>query len=94
MFKLAEPLIPNVSHFEVFSSKEDLLKLLKAYRGILNKNMIDYLTSLINLEFSVVRDYISETDRKALADLEVYKKIAIYNIFKRKVSKNDNKKNL
>ena len=83
MFKLAEPLIPNVSHFEVFSSKEDLLKLLKAYRGILNKTMIDYLTSLINLEFSVVRDYISDTDRKALADLEVYKKIAIYNIFKR-----------
>lgn len=45
--------------------------------------MIDYLNSLIELEFSVVRDYIKNTDRIALAELEIYRKIAIYNICNR-----------
>lgn len=64
-------------------TREELLELLKGYRGILTQNMQDYLNSLIELEFSVMREYISDSDRKALAELEVYKKIAIYNIYNR-----------
>lgn len=64
-------------------TKEELLELLKGYIGILTKPMLNYLNSLIELEFSVIREYISASDRKALAELEVYKKIAIYNIYNR-----------
>lgn len=41
------------------------------------------MNSLIELEFSVIRECISDSDRKVLAELEVYKKIAIYNIYNR-----------
>ena len=64
-------------------TRQELLELLKAYRGILTESMLNYLNSLIELEFSVIREYISSSDRKALAELEVYKKIAIYNIYNR-----------
>ncbi len=64
-------------------TKEELLELLKGYVGILTEPMLNYLNSLIELEFSVIREYISDSDRKALAGLEVYKKIAIYNIYNR-----------
>ena len=64
-------------------TKEELLELLKEYRGILSNPMQDYLNSLIELEFSVIRDYIKDTDREVLAELEVYKKVAIYNIYNR-----------
>lgn len=80
MFEVARPLTGS---FEKPLTKKDLLKELEEYKGVLNKTMIDYLTSLVNLEFSVVRNYISETDRKALAKLDIYKQIATYNICKR-----------
>ena len=44
-------------------NKEDLVSLLKKYEGILSKEMLEYLTSLLNLD--------------------IYNKIAIYNIIKR-----------
>lgn len=69
--------------FNKVKSKEELIELLKEYRGILSEPMIDYLNSLIELEFSVIKEYISDSDRKALSELEVYKKIAIYNIYNR-----------
>lgn len=68
------------------SSKEELLKLLNNYSGILNKGIINYLKSLINLEFSVIKDYISDTERISLSELEIYKKIAIYNIYNKAIS--------
>lgn len=75
-------------------TKEELLEILKGYRGILSDSIINYLNSLIELEFSVIRDYISDSDRKVLSELEVYNKIAIYNIYNRTknlfVQKNDN----
>jgi len=64
-------------------TKEELLKLLDGYRGILTNTMLDYLNSLIELEFSVMKENINDSDRKALAELEIYKKIAIYNIYNR-----------
>lgn len=65
------------------NTREELTKLLKAYRGVLTGPMLNYLNSLIELEFSVIREYISDSDRKALAELEIYKRIAIYNIYNR-----------
>ena len=65
------------------NTKEELLELLKTYRGILSNPMQDYLNSLIELEFSVIRDYIKDEDREALSELDVYKKVAIYNIYNR-----------
>lgn len=65
------------------NTKEELIELLKEYRGILTDSMLNYLNSLIELEFSVIREYIGNDDRKALSELEVYKRIAIYNIYNR-----------
>lgn len=65
------------------NTKEELIELLRRYRGILTDSVINYLNSLIELEFSVVREYISDDDRKSLSELEIYKKIAIYNIYNR-----------
>ena len=62
-------------------SKENLYKLLDNYWGILDSRIIDYLNSLIELKFSVIRKNISEKDRKALSELEIYRKVAIYNIY-------------
>ena len=56
---------------------------LETYKGVLTPQMLEYLESLINLEFSVVRNYISNDERRALSQLELYKKIAEYNIYKR-----------
>lgn len=64
-------------------TKEELLELLKKYRGILNEYILNYLNSLVELEFSVIREYISDSDREVLAELDVYKTIAIYNIYHR-----------
>lgn len=63
------------------NTREELITLLKGYEGILTDSMINYLNSLIELEFSVIRDYISDNDRIALSELEVYKRIAMYNIY-------------
>ena len=65
------------------NTKEELIELLKGYKGVLKDSMVNYLNSLIELEFSVVREYIDNDDRKALSELELYKRIAIYNIYNR-----------
>ncbi len=71
---------------EKISTKEELKKLLDQYKGILNDAIISYLDALIELEFSVVREYIDPEDRAALSNLDVYNKIAIYNIFNRAIN--------
>ena len=48
------------------NTKEELVKLLKSYEDTLSIQMVDYLKSLIDLEFSVVRDNISDKDRVVL----------------------------
>ena len=68
------------------STREELIELLKGYKGILADSMINYLNSLIDLEFSVIRGYISDNDRVALSELEVYKRISMYNIYNRALS--------
>lgn len=65
------------------NTREELLELLKKYNRILSGSMIHYLNGLVDLEFSVIKDNInvSDDDRKVLSELEVYKRIAMYNIY-------------
>ena len=65
------------------NNKEDLLNLLKVYQYELTDVQMDYLKSVINLEFSVIRDYISDSDRIALSEYEIYDIAALYNIYNR-----------
>lgn len=65
------------------ATKEELIDLLKKHKGILTNSILDYLNSLVELEFSVVRKNISTEEREILSELEIYKKIATYNIYHR-----------
>lgn len=71
----------NIKNF--INNKEDLLNLLKVYQYELTDVQMDYLKSVINLEFSVIRDYISDSDRLALSEYEIYDIAALYNIYNR-----------
>ena len=68
------------------NSKEELDVFLKKYNNMLSDSIISYLNSLLNLEISVIRDYIKAEDRITLSELEIYKRIAIYNIYNRALS--------
>lgn len=64
--------------------KEEVLREdLRNHSGVLDKDIIRYLDGLIDLDFTVVREDISSNDRKILSQLDLYKKIATYNIYKR-----------
>lgn len=75
-------------------SQEKLNEWLKAYNGVLSTEMLDYLNSLINLEFSVVRNIVDEKDRLLLSELKIYERIAMYNIYYRalEIFKNSNRR--
>ena len=73
--------ILNFNKIDKIDTKDELKHILNNYKGILSDAMINYLNSLIELEFSVVRDYISESDRTCLSELEIYKRVAMYNIY-------------
>ncbi len=75
------------------ATKEELINLLKKHRGILTNPILDYLNSLVELEFSVIRNYISIEEREVLSELELYKKIATYNIYYRALQLLDHEKN-
>ena len=74
------------ANIDKVNTKEELLQLLKDYKIILNNQVIDYLESLINLDFSVIRENIDNKSKKALSELEIYKRIAIYNIYYRAIN--------
>ena len=74
------------ANIDKVNTKEELLQLLKDYKIILNNQVIDYLESLINLDFSVIRENIDDKSKEALSELEIYKRIAIYNIYNRAIN--------
>lgn len=74
------------ANIDKVNTKEELLQLLKDYKVILNNQVIDYLESLINLDFSVIRENIDDKSKEALSELEIYKRIAIYNIYNRAIN--------
>ena len=65
--------------------REELLNLLKNYKTILNKPIYDYMSALIELDVSVIKDYISDDERSILAELEIYNEAARYNIYNRTI---------
>jgi len=81
--------------FELIKSKEELESAIKKYRGILVPEVTEYLDSLVNLEFSVLRnDIISEQDRYALSQLDIYKSLAQYNVYHRAINIFKNQKDV
>lgn len=65
------------------NSKEELEEMLKRYKGILEPSVFEYFEFLLDLDFSVVKNYITDEERQSLSELVVYKKIARYNIYSR-----------
>lgn len=65
------------------NSREELEEMLKRYKGILDPSVFEYFEFLLGLDFSVVRNYITDEERESLSELVVYKKIARYNIYSR-----------
>ena len=65
-------------------TKEELIKQVKEYKGLLNTEIIDYLNGVINLDYSAVTDDIIDINvKKHLSELEIYKEAATYNIYNR-----------
>ena len=65
------------------NSKDELVEMLKRYRGILDSTVFEYFNFLLNLDFSAVSNYITDDERASLSELVVYKKIARFNIYNR-----------
>ena len=64
--------------------KEHLLNELKQYKSILNSEVIEYLTSLIELELSVLDESITLYDSmNLLINFDLCKKIIHYNIYEK-----------
>jgi hypothetical protein len=65
-------------------TRVELLDLLKQYRWMLNKEVVEYLESLIDLERSVILEpYSFEPEKYKIGELDIFKQIAIYNIYQR-----------
>lgn len=65
-------------------TRVELLELLKQYRWMLNKEVVEYLESLIDLERSVILEpYSFEPEKYKIGELDIFKQIAIYNIYYR-----------
>lgn len=71
---------------EKVKTKEELLESLKIYKEILNNETIDYLNSLVGLEFSALRAYISNSERNVLSNIDIYGHIVTYNIYHRAIN--------
>lgn len=68
---------------ELIKTPEELKAELKTVEGILSKPMMDYLNSLLNLEFSVIQDNISKDERNVLSGIYAYQSISKFNIYHR-----------
>lgn len=61
----------------------ELRSYLKASSGVFDKDIVRYLDGLIDLDFNVVREDISDEDMKILSQIDLYKEIVIYNVYNR-----------
>lgn len=72
---------------EKLPNPNELIEILNGYKGILSPEIIEYLNSLIGLEFSVLReDLLSSQAMQKLNELDLYRKVLIYNIYNRAVN--------
>lgn len=67
----------------LFNTKTSLKCLLETHKNTLSKEIYDYLNSLIELEFSVVEEYLSKSDIDKISDTSLYYNVALYNIYHR-----------
>lgn len=67
----------------LFNTKASLKYLLETHKNTLSKEIYDYLNSLIELEFSVVEEYLSKSDIAKISDTSLYYNVALYNIYHR-----------
>ena len=74
------------------SNKKELKRDLDKLKDILNDKTVDYLDSLIELDYSVISPGV--IDKESLLQLELYRKIAIYNIYRRAVNIFKNRSNI
>lgn len=66
------------------ATSEEILSILSSYDKIFSKEILDYINALVYLEISILeKGYLSDKSIEALTGLEPFRKIAIYNIFKR-----------
>ena len=66
-------------------SKEELKLLLERYKEILSKEIIEYLDSIIELEFSVIKDNTTIKNKEIITELSIYRYASIYNIYNRSI---------
>lgn len=64
-------------------TRDELLERLNLYKGILSDHVVEYLNSIIELDFSVLKEYLSSEEINALSELDIYKRAAMYNIYNR-----------
>lgn len=83
MNKLITPI--NLNNKNKIKEKEELLELLKKYKTILSQSKYDYFRSVIELDINSLDDYISNSERKVLSELEIYNETARYNIYNRAI---------
>ena len=67
----------------LFTTKTSLKHLLETHKNTLSKEIYDYLNSLIELEFSVMEEYLSKSDIDKISDTSLYYNVALYNIYHR-----------
>lgn len=67
----------------LFNTKASLKCLLETHKNTLSKEIYDYLNSLIELEYSVVEEYLSKSDIDKISDTSLYYNVALYNIYHR-----------
>ena len=75
-----------ISYWENPETKEELIDSLNKQRLVLEKSILEYLKSLIELDFSVVRKEIDDETREVLSDYLIYRRIAMYNIYNRAIN--------
>ena len=54
-------------------TRDELLERLNLYKGILSDHVVEYLNSIIELDFSVLKEYLSIEEINALSELDIYK---------------------
>ncbi len=71
----------------LFYRKDELLNFIDEYKDILNNEIISYLNSLVNLEFSAFKeDILSFKTMELLEELKLYRFIVLYNIYHRSLN--------
>ena len=79
--------VPNKSKkFDNVKTKEEMIEELKGYKAFLSSYYYDYFRSLVELQFSIFNKNISEEEKKRLAELDIYREIAKYNIYNQAIN--------